>query len=493
MMKPVAQYLAAGVLVLATSALASSPCTVTWEPTTKCAEFDSELDDAGNDFATSCQVLRVACTDPAETDTFVEIMISEPDPRSRAQLRGAIVFGSGGPGARFYEATAPGIAARVLVPMLEEGYYVIQRRWIGGWSSGTHGLKSVSRRGAAMFQWLEASDGARETEYEEFPDLTDLAFCATGNSGGSAELGFGLAYHELENVLDGALLTSGPANADLQRGCWGDNPLVFTPVWFDDTACLRDESPAQADAKRWNEGSPCFDKDGDGMPFEDNDDSLLCGACDDGQGNCQPLPEYEAYEGVLPDDMLGSIDKTYGADDSCNPEDTPLVCPCKDTSLDDGAVAAQLQQLCDDSLVCSIGDPAEPPDYDYPSTHIGFLFGDKDCGAPIPLGLLYAVRVTDASGIASISFVREAGHNMAASTTGGQAIVEGLRLTCHRCEGDANLDGVVDPLDGGYIAARLGCAPGTGDMSCDAADVNGDGSIDPLDLGYVLARFSTCN
>ncbi len=54
------------------------------------------------------------------------------------------------------------------------------------------------------------------------------------------------------------------------------------------------------------------------------------------------------------------------------------------------------------------------------------------------------------------------------------------------CEGDANGDGTVDPLDSGYVLARFGCSVGTGDPSCDAADQNGDGAVDPLDSGFVL-------
>lgn len=60
------------------------------------------------------------------------------------------------------------------------------------------------------------------------------------------------------------------------------------------------------------------------------------------------------------------------------------------------------------------------------------------------------------------------------------------------CEGDANGDGVVDPLDSGYVLSRFGCDVGGGDADCDAADVNGSGAVDPLDAGYVLARFGDC-
>ena len=60
------------------------------------------------------------------------------------------------------------------------------------------------------------------------------------------------------------------------------------------------------------------------------------------------------------------------------------------------------------------------------------------------------------------------------------------------CEGDANGDGVVNPLDSGFVLARFGCPVGTGDPGCDAADQNGDGEVNPLDSGFVLARFGPC-
>lgn len=61
------------------------------------------------------------------------------------------------------------------------------------------------------------------------------------------------------------------------------------------------------------------------------------------------------------------------------------------------------------------------------------------------------------------------------------------------CEGDANGDCVVDPLDSGFVLARFGCTVGAGDPDCDAADVNGDGEVNPLDSGFVLARFWKCS
>ena len=61
------------------------------------------------------------------------------------------------------------------------------------------------------------------------------------------------------------------------------------------------------------------------------------------------------------------------------------------------------------------------------------------------------------------------------------------------CAGDANEDGMVDPLDSGFVMARFGCDVGVGNPGCDSADQNNDGVVDPLDVGFVLARFGTCD
>ena len=58
-------------------------------------------------------------------------------------------------------------------------------------------------------------------------------------------------------------------------------------------------------------------------------------------------------------------------------------------------------------------------------------------------------------------------------------------------DGDTNGDGIVDPLDVGFVLARFGCQVGSGDASCDMADANDSGVVDPLDSGFVAARFGS--
>jgi len=69
---------------------------------------------------------------------------------------------------------------------------------------------------------------------------------------------------------------------------------------------------------------------------------------------------------------------------------------------------------------------------------------------------------------------------------GGVVTCDGVWL----CDGDANGDGVVDPIDSGGILARFGLDPCV--EGCQW-DLNCDGVLDPLDSGYALGRFGTCD
>lgn len=42
------------------------------------------------------------------------------------------------------------------------------------------------------------------------------------------------------------------------------------------------------------------------------------------------------------------------------------------------------------------------------------------------------------------------------------------------------------------VVRRFGRPVGSGDPNCDVADLNGDGLVDPLDTGFVLARSGEC-
>ncbi|MCH7701548.1 MAG: hypothetical protein IID37_07655 [Planctomycetes bacterium] len=74
-----------------------------------------------------------------------------------------------------------------------------------------------------------------------------------------------------------------------------------------------------------------------------------------------------------------------------------------------------------------------------------------------------------------------------------QAILSLARAATEtHCEGDANGDGLVDPLDSGFVLSRFGCEVDAGEPDCATADQNDDGEVDPLDVGFVTARFGPC-
>ena len=92
-----------------------------------------------------------------------------------------------------------------------EGFTVVDRRWVTGWFEGaTDGPQQAACRGAALVRFLKTS-------------LAPSApLCATGNSGGSAELGYELTWQHAGASLDFAMPSSGPFHR-LDLGCQGDS------------------------------------------------------------------------------------------------------------------------------------------------------------------------------------------------------------------------------------------------------------------------------
>lgn len=87
---------------------------------------------------------------------------------------------------------------------------------------------------------------------------------------------------------------------------------------------------------------------------------------------------------------------------------------------------------------------------------------------------------------------RDGNADLAVANWGSDSVSILLNQCPTICEGDANGDGTVDPLDAGFVLARFGCNYPADGENCLAADVNGDGTVNPLDSGFVLARFGDC-
>ncbi len=168
----------------------------------------------------TCLSLDVGC--PKIETRPVRLRITEPPLGVR--IRATVIVGLGGGGRGWYELAGNGVAASLLDRLNLEGFRVIQRAWgedpndpaSGGWISGSVGLLESACRYSTLVHWI----------YDQAPlhDPASAAFCATGNSGGASEIGYGLAAYGLENLLDLALLSAGPAHGVLAEGCNTDDP-----------------------------------------------------------------------------------------------------------------------------------------------------------------------------------------------------------------------------------------------------------------------------
>lgn len=152
---------------------------------------------------TTCETLTVAC--PGADDQDVQLRVTEP-PVGVAR-RGTVILGSDSGGRQFLFDDAP-----LATDLLGDGFRLVQRAWVDGWTSNVrgNGLVVAACRYATLARWVRRELAA------------DEPLCATGNSGGAAEIGEALVWYGLDDVLDQAVTTSGPGAARVDLGCVPD-------------------------------------------------------------------------------------------------------------------------------------------------------------------------------------------------------------------------------------------------------------------------------
>ena len=156
---------------------------------------------AGPVAGTVCRQVVVTC--PGLRDLRAQLRITEPS--AGETRRGTIVLGSGGNGAGFY-AAQPAVA-ELTRELSQMGFLVVDRAWDGGWVTQEGGLKPQACRYATLLTWIHDTlhRGGK--------------FVATGNSGGSAEIGYALTTYGRGEILDVAIPTSGPPLSRLDYVC----------------------------------------------------------------------------------------------------------------------------------------------------------------------------------------------------------------------------------------------------------------------------------
>ena len=133
----------------------------------------------------------------------VELRIIEPN--AALPIAGTVLLGSGSGGMDFYTG---GVGGRALaIELLSAGYRIVDRRWTVNWFSTGSSIKKQSARYATLLQWVR--DNVHTTG----------TFNATGNSGGASELAYALTTWNGGDLLDTAVLTSGPPHSRLDYFC----------------------------------------------------------------------------------------------------------------------------------------------------------------------------------------------------------------------------------------------------------------------------------
>lgn len=158
---------------------------------------------------TTCTAVRVVCDGiPARV---AELRIVEPAPT--VSVRGTVVVGTGGGGIEFYTDSPGGTS--LVQDLVSRGFRVVDRKWNESWFGDPVGVRRQSCRYATLLTWIHAN-----------VHTTGL-FCATGNSGGSAEIGYALTTWGRDALLDVAVPTGGPPMARLDWLCASPG----SPAW----------------------------------------------------------------------------------------------------------------------------------------------------------------------------------------------------------------------------------------------------------------------
>ena len=193
-----------------------------------------------------CWLVEVTCPSIAVITARLKIRNSTVTPK------GTAIFTEGGPGNTFWGNQAVP-AANALIYLSNNGFNTVEVAWTTAWWSdpsanlngGYDGYPTTACRPATIAKYI------RDTFNGESPDL---AFCASGNSGGSTQVAFMLSHYGMGNLMDLAVPTSGPPVSQIDTGCYATPG--YESMWYtSDTASTIDQ------AFRVTKNGPCVTKD----------------------------------------------------------------------------------------------------------------------------------------------------------------------------------------------------------------------------------------
>jgi hypothetical protein len=127
-----------------------------------------------------------------------------------------------------------GLSKQWVDDMVATGFEVVvvswgdQTPWLQSAPGEQVGPKLLACRPATTIEWVH------DNIFEPLglPSTAEgvCGFCATGNSGGASQIAYAISFYGVANLLDAAVLTSGPPHTALDKACLGPDPgLQFDP------------------------------------------------------------------------------------------------------------------------------------------------------------------------------------------------------------------------------------------------------------------------
>jgi len=134
--------------------------------------------------------------------------------------KGTVVLAAGGTGKTYFSGTYGKEGQNLIDSLYTNGIDVYDIRYLDqeGWSEYCEGLGSYH-------QAIEIYSELVRYLYGNFFTNKDLVF-ASGNSGGSFQIAFGLAKFKMDTIFDMVVLTGGPPISNLKAGIFGDRALL---------------------------------------------------------------------------------------------------------------------------------------------------------------------------------------------------------------------------------------------------------------------------
>ena len=162
-----------------------------------------------------CYNLKVTCGGIPAREVLVRVY--QP-----GEPKGSIILTTGGLGGSLYSEQSEN-ARNIVTYLMQKGYAGAEVAWTGrmGWATNAEGHADEAFCGfAEVARWLEGIF------------VNNERICAHGNSGGSAQIAYGLSFYGLDEVLDMVVLSGGPPMSRIDVACFGsDKPGLADAKW----------------------------------------------------------------------------------------------------------------------------------------------------------------------------------------------------------------------------------------------------------------------